>query len=214
MTVAIIDYQSGNLRSCAKAFECAVNDADLGLDVIITSDPAVVDDATHVVLPGVGAFGNCRRGLDRIKGMADALARSVEVSGKPFMGICVGMQLLATRGLEHGNYPGLDWISGVVEALVPGDPALKIPHMGWNELRISGQEHPVLAGLPKEANVYFVHSYAFHAHLENHVLATVDYGKPVVAMIGRDNIVGTQFHPEKSQKVGLKIIPNFPKWTP
>jgi len=214
-TVAIIDYGSGNLRSAAKAFERAAADAELARDIAVTGDPAVVADASHVVLPGVGAFGDCRRGLDAVPGMVEALSRAVIEGGRPFLGICVGMQLMADRGLEHGVHPGLGWIPGEVAALTPEDAHLKIPHMGWNALEsaVNGG-HPFLANLPAGAHTYFVHSYGFTCANPAHVLATVDYGGPVTAVIGRDNMVGTQFHPEKSQAVGLCLITNFLGWQP
>jgi len=214
-TVAIIDYGSGNLRSAAKTFERAAADAGFARTIIVTGDPAVVGDASHVVLPGVGAFGDCRRGLDAVSGMVEALNRAVIEDKRPFLGICVGMQLMADRGLEHGVHPGLGWIPGEVAALAPADADLKIPHMGWNALEsaVNGA-HPFLANLPADAHTYFVHSYGFACADPAHVLATVDYGGPVTAVIGRDNMVGTQFHPEKSQAVGLRLITNFLGWQP
>jgi len=208
MSVAIVDYGSGNLRSAAKAFERA---AEGRTPILVTSDPDVVAKADRIVLPGVGAFGDCRRGLMAVDGMADALQDAVIRGGKPFLGICVGMQLMATRGLEHGEHQGLDWIAGDVAAMRPSDPALKIPHMGWNQLSIHKQ-HPVLDGLDHGAHTYFVHSYAYAA--TEHMLATTDYGGPVVAIVGRDNLIGTQFHPEKSQRAGLRLIANFLEWKP
>ena len=214
MSVAIIDYGSGNLRSAAKAFERAIAEADLGEAVIVTSDPADVAAASHIVLPGVGAFGDCRRGLDALAGMVETLTRAVIDDGRPFLGICVGMQLMATRGLEHGSHDGLGWIDGVVERLRPCDPTLKIPHMGWNELAPRAPDHPFLAGIGTGAHAYFVHSSGFNAADPGDVLATVDYGGPVTAVIGRANMLGTQFHPEKSQAVGLALITNFLRWRP
>ena len=214
MSVAIIDYGSGNLRSAAKAFERAIAEADLGEAVIVTSDPADVAAAGHIVLPGVGAFGDCRRGLDALPGMVESLTRAVIDDGRPFLGICVGMQLMATRGLEHGSHDGLGWIDGVVERLRPCDPTLKIPHMGWNELEPRAPDHPFLAGIDIGAHAYFVHSYGFRVADPGDVLATVDYGGPVAAIIGRANMLGTQFHPEKSQAVGLALITNFLRWRP
>jgi len=213
MKVVIIDYGSGNLRSAAKAFERAAKDNGLSAEVVVSADPDALKSADRVVLPGVGAFGDCRAGLMAVSGLSEALSEAVLTDGKPFFGICVGMQLLADQGLEHGTYDGLGWISGKVEALAPNDPALKIPHMGWNGLEIK-KVHPVLDGLPADAHAYFVHSYAYTVADPEQVLATVDYGGPVTAMIGRDNMVGSQFHPEKSQQVGLKIIGNFLKWNP
>jgi len=214
MSVAIIDYGSGNLRSAAKAFERAVAEAGLALDVRVTDDPEVVRRADRVVLPGVGAFGDCRRGLEALPGMVEALEETVIGTGRPFLGICVGMQLMATRGLEHGTHAGFGWIPGEVAAIVPADPALKVPHMGWNPLRVAEPPHPVLNDLGAEPHAYFVHSYAMRCTDPGHVLANVDYGGPVTAMVGRDNLIGTQFHPEKSQAVGLRLIANFLAWRP
>jgi glutamine amidotransferase len=214
VSVAIVDYGSGNLRSAAKAFERAVAEAGLGDQVRVTAEPAEVLAADHIVLPGVGAFADCRRGLDAVPGMAEALRRAVCEEKRPFLGICVGMQLLADVGREHGEHAGLGWIHGEVERIAPDDPALKIPHMGWNELRLARPDHPLLAGIGDGAHAYFVHSYAFVCADGADVLARVDYGGPVTAIIGRDNIVGTQFHPEKSQAVGLRLIANFLGWRP
>lgn len=213
-TVAIVDYGSGNLRSAAKAFERAVSEAGLPAEVRVTSDPADIDRATHIVLPGVGAFADCRRGLDALPGMVEALRRNVLDRGRPFLGICVGMQLLADIGREHGRHSGLGWIGGEVAELEPTDPSLKIPHMGWNELQLARRDHPLFAGIETGAHAYFVHSYGFVCRDAGDVLATVDYGGPVAAVIGRDNVVGTQFHPEKSQAVGLRLIGNFLDWRP
>lgn len=212
MQVAIIDYGSGNLRSAAKAFERAGRDAGLVADVLVTSDPDALRAAERIVLPGVGAFGDCRAGLDAIPGMVEALEEAVRKDAKPFFGICVGMQLMAERGLEHGVHKGLGWLKGDVVKIEPSDPSLKIPHMGWNELEIVNG-HPLLEDMPA-THAYFVHSYAF-AVADPTVLATrVDYGGPVTAMVARDNMVGTQFHPEKSQALGLALIGNFLKWRP
>ncbi|MCW9032882.1 MAG: imidazole glycerol phosphate synthase subunit HisH [Rhodospirillales bacterium] len=213
MTIAIIDYGSGNLHSASKAFERAGREAGLSDKVVVTADPEVVRKADRVVLPGVGAFADCYSGLMAVEGMFEALSEAVLTKGQPFFGICVGMQLLATKGLEHGEQMGFDWISGKVQALTPSDPNLKIPHMGWNELRF-GTVHPVFADLPGEAHTYFVHSYHFDCDDPSMVLSTVDYGGTVTAAVGRDNIIGTQFHPEKSQGVGLKVITNFLTWRP
>lgn len=214
MSVVIVDYGSGNLRSAAKAFERAIAEQDLGFDVNVTSEPRALLDASHVVLPGVGAFGDCRGGLDALPGMVEALQRSVIEQGRPFLGICVGMQLMATVGREHGIHEGLDWIPGEVVLLEPDDPNLKIPHMGWNGLRMSESAHPFFRGISPDSHAYFVHSYGFVCSDSRHTLATVDYGGPVTAVIGRDNMIGTQFHPEKSQAVGLRLIANFLKWRP
>ena len=216
MSVAIIDYGSGNLRSAAKAFEKAAKDEGLSIDVAVTSDPDVVANAERVVLPGVGAFGDCRRGIEALPGMLDALEEAVRQKARPFLGICIGMQLMAERGLEHGTHPGLGWIKGTVRAIRPSDPQLKVPHMGWNNLTFtpSAKNHPVLKTLGTGCHAYFVHGYAMHCDDPSDVLAEVDYGGPITAIIGRDNMVGTQFHPEKSQDVGLRLIANFLAWRP
>lgn len=215
-SVAIIDYGSGNLRSAEKAFERAAREAGLERAIAVTDDPARVAAADRVVLPGVGAFADCRQGLQAVPGMIEALHAAVVEAGRPFLGICVGMQLMATRGLEHGETQGFDWIPGTVQAITPGDPALKIPHMGWNELDIRAADHPVLGGLAAvdDAHAYFVHSYQLVADVSEQVLAVTDYGEPVTAIVGRDNLIGTQFHPEKSQAVGLQLIADFLGWTP
>ncbi|MBK1667418.1 imidazole glycerol phosphate synthase subunit HisH [Rhodovibrio sodomensis] len=213
-TIAVIDYSSGNLRSAAKALERAAGEAGVRADVRVTDHAREVVAADRIVLPGVGAFGDCWRGLNALDGVVDALNRTVIDGGRPFLGICVGMQLMATRGLEYGETPGLDWIPGEVAALRPGDPALKIPHMGWNALEPVAPRHPLLEGLSADAHAYFVHSYAVQPRERAHVLATTDYGGPVTAVIGRDNLVGTQFHPEKSQSTGLRLLTNFLTWTP
>jgi glutamine amidotransferase len=212
-TVALIDYGSGNLRSAEKALARAARERATGHEIIITPDPAALARAERIVLPGVGAFADCMRGLSAIPGMVDALGEAVLERGAPFLGICVGMQLLAGVGREFGDHPGLGWIEGEVGRLVPSDPALKIPHMGWNELAI-GRRHPLFAGIGPGANVYFVHSYAMHAVRPGDVLATSDYGGAFAAAVGRDNLAGTQFHPEKSQQVGLALLGNFLEWRP
>jgi glutamine amidotransferase len=214
MTVAIIDYGSGNLRSAAKAFERAAREAGLDTQVLVTADPEAVRAAERLVLPGVGAFGACRDGLHALPGMVDALKEVVIARGRPLFGICVGMQLMASVGREHGDHAGLGWIPGEVTALAPADPALKIPHMGWNALEILQSEHPVLDGVGSGTYVYFVHGYQFRPESPEHLLTRVDYGGPVVAAVGRDNLFGTQFHPEKSQAAGLAIIGNFLRWRP
>jgi imidazole glycerol-phosphate synthase subunit HisH len=216
MTTAIIDYGSGNLHSAKKAFELATQQAGLSETILLTNDPDVVRKADRIVLPGVGAFADCRRGLDEIAGMVDAMREAVLQKGRPFLGICVGMQLLATRGLEHTTTQGLDWIGGDVEPINPSDPALKVPHMGWNTLE-PARSHAILDNIPtgdKGLHAYFVHSYQLKPTNDAHVIARTIYGGPVVAVVGRDNIVGTQFHPEKSQKLGLALIANFMRWTP
>jgi glutamine amidotransferase len=214
MTVAIIDYGSGNLRSAAKAFERAIGESGLDLDVSVTADAARLKDASHIVLPGVGAFADCKQGLSTLPGMEDALTEQVIGAGKPFLGICVGMQLMADIGREHVDTPGLGWVPGEVVAMTPSDETLKIPHMGWNDLNFSSPLHPIFEGIPEHAHVYFVHSYGFVPTDPAHVLASVDYGGPTPAAVGRDNLIGTQFHPEKSQAVGLRLITNFLKWRP
>ncbi|HEY4135986.1 MAG TPA: imidazole glycerol phosphate synthase subunit HisH [Alphaproteobacteria bacterium] len=213
MKIVIVDYGSGNLRSAAKAFARAADDAGLGETVAVSADAKALAQADRIVLPGVGAFGDCKRGLEALPGMIDALNEQVLVKKKPFFGICVGMQLMAEVGLEHGEHKGLGWIKGTVEAIAPADPALKVPHMGWNELRMT-RPHPLFAGLEANRDAYFVHSYHLKPTDAADVLATVDYGGPIVAAVGRENIVGTQFHPEKSQANGLAIIANFLRWRP
>jgi len=214
MTIAIIDYGSGNLRSAAKAFERAVSETGVKARVLVTGDPAEVKKASRIVLPGVGAFADCKAGLSAVPGMIDVLQEAVIQDARPFMGICVGMQLMADWGREHGDTPGFGWIGGDVRPVEPEDKTLKIPHMGWNNLNFSFPLHPLLEGIHEGGHAYFVHSYAFFCENPAHRLATVDYGMPLTAVIGRDNMVGTQFHPEKSQSVGLKFIANFLTWTP
>jgi imidazole glycerol-phosphate synthase subunit HisH len=216
MSVAIVDYGSGNLHSAAKAFERAAKDLNLGQPIIVTSDPAVVAEADRVVLPGVGAFADCRRGLDAVDGMTAALEEAVRKKGRPFFGICVGMQLLAERGREYEVTEGLGWIDGEVDRITPSDPNLKIPHMGWNTLNVV-RPHPLLDGLPlgpEGRHAYFVHSYALKPAQRGDLVADADYGGAVTAIVARDNIFGTQFHPEKSQRFGLALIANFLKWKP
>jgi imidazole glycerol-phosphate synthase subunit HisH len=214
MSIVIIDYGSGNLQSAAKAFERAVAEAGLSINVQVSANPDHLRKASHIVLPGVGTFADCKAGLLAIGGMADALHEAVLEKAKPFLGICVGMQLMGTLGLEHGRHLGLGWISGTVRSLDPSDKNLKIPHMGWNELDLNNAYHPVLDGLENRPHVYFVHSYYLACVSQADVLATADYGGPITAVVGRDNMVGTQFHPEKSQEIGLKLISNFLKWKP
>lgn len=213
--VAIIDYGSGNLRSAEKAIARAVHDGGLPNTVVVTSDAKVVRGAERIVLPGVGAFADCMDGLRALDGMVEALEEAVRRRGAPFLGICVGMQLMATRGLEHGVHAGLDWIAGDVVRLSPGGAALKIPHMGWNSLRVLAR-HPVLAHLEasEDPHVYFVHSYCLQPAQRSDVLADTDYGGSIAAVVGRDNMIGTQFHPEKSQEVGLKLLEDFVRWRP
>ena len=214
MITAIIDYGSGNLRSAAKAFERAAADATPTTPVVVTDDPDRVRHAERIVLPGVGAFADCKAGLAAREGMIEALEDAVLRRGVPFLGICVGMQLMARVGHEHGEHEGLGWIDGEVGPLAPGDGSLKVPHMGWNDLAVAGPPHPVLEDLPGDAHAYFVHSYGLACRRTDEVFATVDYGGPVTAVAGRDNMVGTQFHPEKSQEVGLTVIANFLGWQP
>jgi glutamine amidotransferase len=213
MTVAIVDYGSGNLRSAAKAFERAAREAGTDDRVLVTSSPAEVAAADRIVLPGVGAFADCRAGLYAVPGMVDTLQREVIERGRPFLGICVGMQLMATRGVEYGIHAGLDWIAGDVVRIEPGKDHLKIPHMGWNELT-DIRPHALLEGIAPRAHAYFVHSYQLAASKPETVLALTDYGGPVTAIVGRDNLAGTQFHPEKSQATGLRLIANFLRWKP
>jgi glutamine amidotransferase len=215
MTTVIVDYGSGNLYSAAKAFERAARESGSSEKIVVSDDANAVRKADRVVLPGVGAFADCRRGLDAVPGMIDALNEAVHEKGKPFFGICVGMQLLAERGREYEVTQGLGWIKGEVNRIAPSDSALKIPHMGWNTL--DSKSHPALAGIPLGAqglHAYFVHSYQLNAENSSDVVARAEYGGPITAMVGRDNIIGTQFHPEKSQKLGLALISNFLKWAP
>jgi glutamine amidotransferase len=209
-TVALIDYGSGNLASAAKALARAANGK---FDIVTTADPQVVKDAERVVLPGVGAFADCMRGLSSVPGMIEALREKVVKEGAPFLGICVGMQLLATVGVEFGRHAGLGWIAGEVVKITPSDPNLKIPHMGWNELTIL-QKHPLLKDIAPGAHAYFVHSFQLKPALPEDLIATTDYGGPLTAMVGNENIAGTQFHPEKSQATGLKLLENFLSWRP
>ena len=216
MHVAIIDYGSGNLHSAAKAFERAARETRSPLAVKVTSSPDEVRTAERIVLPGVGAFADCKQGLVKITGMIEALEESVRQRGKPFLGICVGLQLMAERGLEHGLTPGLGWIEGEVRAIEPQDPSLKIPHMGWNTLKLA-RPHALFEGIPTGdagLNAYFVHSYHLVPARADSLVATTDYAGPITAFIARDNVAGSQFHPEKSQKLGLALIANFLKWKP
>jgi len=216
VTAAIVDYGSGNLHSARKAFERAAREAGVPARIVVTADPEEVRSAERIVLPGVGAFADCRRGLAAVPGMVEALDEAVRRRGRPFLGICVGMQLMATRGLEHEMAPGLDWIAGDVTLIEPSDPTLKVPHMGWNTLQAKGR-HPLLDGVPTGddgLHAYFVHSYAMRPASDESLLAETDYGGPLTAMVGRDNLAGTQFHPEKSQTLGLALIANFLKWRP
>ncbi|MBI3503837.1 MAG: imidazole glycerol phosphate synthase subunit HisH [Proteobacteria bacterium] len=209
MKIAVVDYGSGNLRSAAKAFE---RQAGAGHVVDITADPDVVRRADRVVLPGQGAFGDCASGLRAVPGMVDALDEAVRKRAVPFFGICVGMQLLATVGLEYGSHAGLGWIAGETRRMTPADPNLKLPQLGWNALDF--RDHPLTAGWPKGAHVYFANSFHFVPQDRARVFATADYGGPIVAAVLQDNIFGTQFHPEKSQAIGLRLVSNFLAWTP
>ena len=213
MTVAIIDYGSGNLRSAAKAFERAARESGHDQPIVVTREPDHVRRADRVVLPGVGAFADCRRGLAAVPGMEEALEEAVIRRGRPFLGICVGMQLMAERGREFETVQGLGWIPGDIVAIEPTGPEMKIPHMGWNEL-VPRDSHPLLAGLPAGAHAYFVHSYHLRAADHGDVVVETDYGGPLAAAVGRDNLFGTQFHPEKSQMAGLRLIANFLQWRP
>jgi len=224
-TIAIIDYGSGNLHSAVKAFEYVLDQENLDAKVLLTNNANEVEQADRIVLPGQGAFGDCYKGLSSIEGMIDALQKSVIERKKPFLGICVGMQLLATKGLEYGEHAGLNWIPGEVIPMAPKDKFLKIPHMGWNEISCteSGKSHPVLKDIVQSTtendgknvpHFYFVHSYMFECKDKDHLLSYANYGGPVTAIIGRDNIIGVQFHPEKSQQTGIRLISNFLSWVP
>ncbi|ARM86416.1 imidazole glycerol phosphate synthase subunit HisH [Rhizobium sp. CIAT894] len=216
MRVAIIDYGSGNLRSATKAFERAAREAGIDAHIDLTDRAEDVAAADRIVLPGVGAYADCRRGLDAVPGMAEVLIEAVEKKARPFLGICVGMQLMSSRGLEKTVTHGFGWIPGDVVEMTPGDPALKIPQIGWNTLDLK-REHPLFDGIAAGSeglHAYFVHSYHLAAENAEDVIATVDYGGPMTAFVGRDNMVGAQFHPEKSQKLGLALIANFLRWNP
>jgi imidazole glycerol-phosphate synthase subunit HisH len=216
MTVAVIDYGSGNLHSAAKALERAAREGGGNETITVTDNPDEVRKADRIVLPGVGAFADCKRGLDAVPGMVAAMTDAVRERGRPFFGICVGMQLLAERGLENKVTEGLGWLRGEVDRIAPKDKTLKIPHMGWNTLK-EKQPHPLLEGIElgaKGLHAYFVHSYQFNPADKSDLVADADYGGPVTAMVARDNIAGTQFHPEKSQKLGLALLANFLRWKP
>lgn len=216
MRVAIIDYGSGNLRSASKALERAARERGIAAKIDVTANVEDIVAADRIVLPGVGAFRDCKRGLAGLPGMIEALEEAVRGKGRPFLGICVGMQLMASRGLEHGVEAGLGWIEGDVRQIAPGDPDLKIPHMGWNTLNVV-HPHPLLEGIATGADglhAYFVHSYALDPARDTDLVATTDYGGAVTAMVARDNMAGTQFHPEKSQALGLALIGNFLAWSP
>jgi glutamine amidotransferase len=216
VSVAIVDYGSGNLHSAAKAFERAARESGHAQPILVTSDPETVRRADRVVLPGVGAFADCRRGLDALDGMVEALEETVRRNARPFLGICVGMQLMAERGREYVVTDGLGWITGEVDRIVPRDASLKIPHMGWNTLT-AVRPHPLLDGIALGDNglhAYFVHSYELKPADRADLVAQADYGGPVTAIVARDTCAGTQFHPEKSQRLGLRLIANFLKWNP
>ncbi len=216
MKIAIIDYGSGNLRSAQKAFERAASDSGLSAEVVLTSNPDIVRSADRIVLPGVGAYADCRAGLNAVDGMVDALDEAVIRNARPFFGICVGMQLMAERGLEKTTTEGLGWIGGDVVRMEPEDTSLKIPQIGWNTLNLV-RPHPLLEGIQigdDGLHAYFVHSYHLACSNKDECIATTNYGGKVTAMVGRDNMIGTQFHPEKSQRLGLALISNFLKWAP
>jgi len=216
MRVAIIDYGSGNLRSATKAFERAAREAGIDAEIDLTDRAERVAGADRVVLPGVGAYADCRRGLDAVPGMVEALKEAVEHKARPFLGICVGMQLMSSRGLEKTVTEGLGWISGDVVEMTPADPSLKIPQIGWNTISLK-QKHPLFEGIrtgEDGLHAYFVHSYHLAAERLDDVLAHADYGGPVTAVVARDNMAGSQFHPEKSQALGLALIGNFLRWKP
>ncbi len=212
MVTVIVDYDSGNLHSAEKAFQrmAAETRSDA---VIVTSDPDTISGADRIVLPGDGAFPACRQALYDHRGVFEAIERAVITGGRPFLGICIGMQMMAGEGLEYAPTPGFGWIPGTVGPVVPKDPALKVPHMGWNDLVID-RPHPVFEGLETGCHAYFVHSYHMQTEQHAHLLAHVDYGAPITAVVGRDNLIGTQFHPEKSQATGLRMIANFLRWRP
>jgi glutamine amidotransferase len=216
MRVAIIDYGSGNLRSAVKAFERAARESGVEAEIELTDKADRVATADRIVLPGVGAYADCRRGLDAVPGMVEALRDVVETKARPFLGICVGMQLMSSRGLEKTITKGLGWIEGDVVLMVPDDPSLKIPQIGWNTLELQ-QQHPLFEGIPigeSGLHAYFVHSYHLAAANPEDIIATADYGGPVTAFVARNNMAGAQFHPEKSQTLGLALISNFLKWSP
>ena len=216
MSVAIVDYGSGNLHSAAKAFERAARESGHSEPIVVTRDPEAVRKAGRVVLPGVGAFADCRHGLDAVPGMVEALEDTVRRRGRPFLGICVGMQLMAERGREYVVTEGLGWIKGEVDRIAPTDPALKIPHMGWNTLA-TRTPHKLLDGIalgPDGLHAYFVHSYQLMPKDGADLVAQAEYGGPITAIVARDSMAGTQFHPEKSQKLGLALIANFLRWKP
>lgn len=212
MLTALVDYDSGNLHSAHKAFERMAREAGHGT-IVVTSEPDVVAKADRIVLPGDGAFPACKRHLFDVTGLFEAIEEAVIAKARPFMGICIGMQMMATRGLEYQETAGFDWIGGEVEKITPADPSMKVPHMGWNDLVVDNP-HPVMAGIETGDHAYFVHSYHMRVANPAHRLAHVDYGTDVTAIIGRDTMIGMQFHPEKSQSAGLRLIANFLAWQP
>ena len=214
MKISVVDYGSGNLRSVAKAIERAMAEASINGQVYITAERNYIQNSDRIVLPGVGAFADCRAGIKAIPGLWEDLDYAVKVQGKPLLGICVGMQLLADWGREFGDTEGFGWIGGEVKPITPSDKNLNIPHMGWNNLIFADHRHPLFEDIMSGAHAYFIHSYAFQCIIICYQLASVDYGGPITAAIGRENIVGTQFHPEKSQAVGLRFLRNFLKWKP
>lgn len=212
-SVVLIDYGSGNLRSAAKAFARAATELNLkNIEIKVSANVDDIRRADRLVLPGVGAFADCKAGVEGIEGLPQILNERIVQQGQPFFGICVGMQLMASVGKEHGTHRGFNWIEGEVVPLAPTDPSLKIPHMGWNEIVVTATDHPLLQGIAPKTHGYFVHSYQFSCAQPEHVLAQVHYGGAVVAAVGRDNLFGTQFHPEKSQKFGLDLIGRFLQW--
>jgi imidazole glycerol-phosphate synthase subunit HisH len=212
MLTVLVDYDSGNLHSAEKAFQRMAQETGGG-EVLVTSRPEDVARADRIVLPGDGAFPACRAALDGYGGLFEAIEEAVRVKGRPFLGICVGMQMMASWGREYRDTPGFDWVGGEVVKITPADPALKVPHMGWNDLVID-TPHPLLEGISTGDHAYFVHSYHMHVTDPAHLLAHVDYAGPITAIIGRDTMVGMQFHPEKSQATGLRMIANFLRWNP
>ncbi len=216
MRVALIDYGSGNLRSAVKAFERAAREAGIGAEIELTADAERVASADRIVLPGVGAYADCAAGLHAVDGMWEAVEDAAIARGRPFLGICVGMQLMSERGLEKTVTKGFGWITGDVKEITPADPSLKVPQIGWNTINLK-RKHPLFAGIPTGPDglhAYFVHSYHLDARRPDEVLAMTDYGGPVTAAVARDNLAGTQFHPEKSQALGLALIANFLRWKP
>lgn len=214
MKIAVVDCGSGNLRSVVRSLERAASECGVEAEVEITRSSKTISTADRLVMPGQGAFARCMAGVTGIPGLADSLSEAVVTRKRPFLGICVGMQLMASRSTEHGHHEGLNWIPGLVDTIAPTDPALKIPHMGWNSLSIQNTDHPVLKNVPAGSHVYFVHSYHVICDAKHDCFATTDYSGQVTAIIGKDNVIGTQFHPEKSQSVGLALLRGFLEWRP